>query len=73
MRMSLGCLFLCSRFLESAGCGLEFRIGFRADCRDGGDAHNDDECQHHGIFYRGRAIFVDQETSRGFKQLLHFK
>ena len=38
--------------------GREGGVGVRAQRRDRGDAHNDDECQHNGVFHRGGAVFL---------------
>src|SRR5436853_416699 len=44
------------------GHALERGIGVGADRLNGGQAHDDNQRQHDGIFHRGRAIFRDQET-----------
>src|SRR5688500_3137689 len=38
-------------------------VGVRAEGRDGGDAHHDDEREHDGVLDRGRAVFLLQELN----------
>ena len=50
---------------------LKRRIGVGADRLNGGQAHDDNQRQHHGVFHRGRAIFRDQETLHLQSEILH--
>lgn len=53
---------------------LESRVGVLAKGGDGREAHHDDERQHHGVFNRGRAIFLADEIDDETLQMRqHFK
>jgi len=44
-------------------------VGVAAQGRDRRNANDDDERQHHGVFNRGRAIFIVEETDEGLGEL----
>ena len=54
------------------GYVIERLIGVRADARNGCQADNDDQGQHHGVFHGGRAIFRCEETLHLQSKTLHF-
>src|SRR5262245_58506665 len=49
----------------------EGAVGVGAEHRDRGDAHHDDQGQHHGVLDRRRAVFVLQEIDRELTELTH--
>jgi hypothetical protein len=57
--------------LQLIGDVLERGTGIGADRLNGGQADNDDEGQHHRVFYRGRAIFRYEETLHLQSKTLH--
>jgi len=60
-----------SRTADLLGHVVERGVGIGADRRNGGQAHDDDQRQHNGVFHRGRAIFRNQETLHLQSKILH--
>ena len=60
-----------SRRGQLRGHAVERGVGVGADRLNGGQAHDDNQRQHHGVFHRGRAIFRDQETLHLQSEILH--
>src|SRR5262249_1963154 len=47
--------------------GLERGVSVLAQCRNGGDANDDNEGQHHSVFDSRRAIFTLQKVHETFQ------
>ena len=56
---------------QLVGYTLERRIRVGADRRNGGQADNDDQSQHHCILDGGRAVFRHEETLYFLRKTLH--
>jgi hypothetical protein len=59
--------------LDGGADEAEGAVGVGAEGRDGGDAHHDDQGQHHSVFNRRRAIFRLQERHKLFGDQLHVR
>src|SRR5258708_1131619 len=59
-----------------AGCDVkvgvvEGLVGITAERRDGRDADDDDEGEHHGVFHRRGAVFITPKPARSLIEPVH--
>src|SRR5262245_42766030 len=54
---------------EGLADGVERRVGVLAEGGDRGDAHHDDQRQHHRVLDGGRAVLALQEVNHTLRQL----
>jgi hypothetical protein len=61
----------CVRLSEGVLDLVELVVGLGPDCLNGGQANDDNESQHHGIFDRGGPVFGDQKPFQTLVEFFH--